>query len=333
MSFAPKIYASDTLLGPGMPAPELKVGKWLKGQPVKKLSKGIYVVEFWATWCVPCKVNMPHLSALAKKNPNVTFVGVSIWERKTTKPAEIQKFVDDMGDKMAYNVATDSNAFMDNKWMKPAKQIGIPTSFLIKDGIIQWIGDPTGLAKPMAEVLAGTFNLESSKKKFNTEAAEYDAQQLTRRKIEELNALLDKKKGKEALAVADKHLAAHPKDAMFLGQFRTAALALVDTTKAKAQMDKAIAEKDYWQVAGAAAILKKNNEAAAYGVDRLVNGDGIKDPMVCFLVASYYITSKNKPMALKVVALGRKALVDLKMNEPDMVTNLDRLQKEAEAIK
>jgi hypothetical protein len=120
---------------------------------------------------------------------------------------------------------------------------------------------------------------------------------------------------------------------MFIGQYRTAALSLVDPAQAKAQMDKAIAEKDYWQVAGAAAILRHRNESLEYGVGKLVNGEGIKDPMVCFLVASYYIGSKDKQMALKVVALGRKALVDQKMNEPDMVTNLNRLQKEAEAIK
>jgi len=45
-----------------------------------------YVVEFWATWCGPCKATIPHLTKLQKEHPDVTFIGVSVFENDTSAP-------------------------------------------------------------------------------------------------------------------------------------------------------------------------------------------------------------------------------------------------------
>src|SRR5690348_12152957 len=66
----------------GDAAPPFKYSKWIKGSPVTSLTGDqIFVVEFWATWCGPCKMAMPHLTRLQKEyEGKITIIGVDIWE-------------------------------------------------------------------------------------------------------------------------------------------------------------------------------------------------------------------------------------------------------------
>src|SRR5690242_5941209 len=92
----------------GDPAGELKIAKWVKGEPtqVTGTDHNIYVVEFWATWCPPCRASIPHLTEIQKefKDKNVIVVGVSDEKEETVIP-----FVKNMGAKMDYRVAVDNN--------------------------------------------------------------------------------------------------------------------------------------------------------------------------------------------------------------------------------
>src|SRR5215204_3612647 len=67
-------------------APSLVVNNWVKGVPVQRFEKGmVYVLQFWATWCGPCKAAMPRLSALAREyRDSVIIIGIDIYENEKT---------------------------------------------------------------------------------------------------------------------------------------------------------------------------------------------------------------------------------------------------------
>ncbi|SHM80961.1 Thiol-disulfide isomerase or thioredoxin [Chitinophaga jiangningensis] len=167
----------------GDKAPAFKYGSWLKGTPIKNYEKGrLYIFEFWATWCAPCIGSMPHLSEFAKQHKqDVTVTAVNIWEKTGDKPYEsswpkVAKFVKGMGDKMAFNVVTDSkDEQMGNRWMKAAGQSGIPCSFMIKDGIIMWIGHPIEIDSVVGLVMSPDYDVQAAREKFQHKEAAADS--------------------------------------------------------------------------------------------------------------------------------------------------------------
>ncbi len=147
----------------GEMAPALSISDWLKGNPVTEFQKGkIYVVEFWATWCLPCIAGMPHLSELAEKyKKDITVIGVDASERSGVTVDRVKRFVDSMGAKMNYNVALDQSKGMGLSWIRTFQGNGaIPSAFIIdKQGRVAWIGLPKNLDKPLAQIIAGKWDI------------------------------------------------------------------------------------------------------------------------------------------------------------------------------
>jgi thiol-disulfide isomerase/thioredoxin len=182
------LRVSAAPLGLGDAAPKVEVKEFVKGEPVKEFKKGqIYVVEFWATWCGPCRISIPHLTEMAKKHKDITFIGVSVFERDSSL---VKPFVAKMGDKMDYHVAMDDvpmggpgqSGKMAQNWMEAARQEGIPTAFVIdKDTKIAWIGHPMEMDKPLDQIEAGKWDLKVAQ-------AEQDKKLALQQKLQELNA-------------------------------------------------------------------------------------------------------------------------------------------------
>jgi thiol-disulfide isomerase/thioredoxin/uncharacterized small protein (DUF1192 family) len=164
-----RVHAEE-ILNIGDAAPALKLGDWVKGDKVEGFEPGkTYVVEFWATWCGPCRASIPHLTEMAKqyKDKDVKFIGVDVWEND---PEAVRKFVEEMAEKMDYNVVLDSagegerEGAMAKNWMVAAEEHGIPTAFIIRDKKIAWIGHPMELEKPLEKITGGDWDLADAAK-------------------------------------------------------------------------------------------------------------------------------------------------------------------------
>ncbi len=163
--------AAAKTLTVGSPAPTPDVETFVRGQqPEWFLKDKTYVIEFWATWCGPCRTSMPHLSDLAEKykDKGVIVVGISDEQVETVK-----NFLDkpEWQQKARYILGTDPDRSVHEAYMKAAGQNGIPTAFIVKDDTVQWIGHPMTMDEPLAKVVAGTWKPDEYKKSFEAEQA------------------------------------------------------------------------------------------------------------------------------------------------------------------
>jgi thiol-disulfide isomerase/thioredoxin len=125
-------------LSVGDAAPPVKADKWLQGKEVKGFEKDhVYVVEFWATWCGPCIVMMPHMSDLQQQyKKEVTFIGFSSKDQSNNEE-KVTAFVKKRGPKLKYTFAYGEDRNTYNAWMQASGQGGIPCSFVVdKEGKI-----------------------------------------------------------------------------------------------------------------------------------------------------------------------------------------------------
>jgi len=118
---------------------------------------------------------VPHLAELAKQyQDKVTFLALSDEKVATVRPFLAKKSRYEgktWGEAMAYTVATDPDQSVKKEIFSAAGQRGIPASFIISDGVVQWIGHPMSMDDPLEKVVAGTWNIEAAKE----ERAKQDA--------------------------------------------------------------------------------------------------------------------------------------------------------------
>ena len=124
---APRLSARSVR---GQPMPALEVEKWLTDAPA---TQGKFVlIDFWATWCGPCRQSIPELNAFSKKfSDRLVVIGIS-----DEPEAAIRKMTSPHID---YTVGSDTQQRMH----RTLQITGIPHCILVDpSGIVRYEGHP-----------------------------------------------------------------------------------------------------------------------------------------------------------------------------------------------
>ncbi|MDR2282938.1 MAG: TlpA family protein disulfide reductase [Sphingobacterium sp.] len=290
------VYAQQkNMLRAGDPAPELKYSKWLKGDPIESYQADhIYIVEFWATWCRPCRAAMPHLTELQKQyTGKATVIGVNIMESSDDKKPydanlpKIETFVKSNDANMGYSVFADNNEqHMKKNWFEAAGLYGIPATFVVQNNKVLWIGQPEELDTVLSAIADGTFDMEAASASLDKDQEDFEAYNEV---VAVVGEAFEKGNREEAFRVIEKDKAEMPKYAMNISFMKFIMILMNIGEK------EAIAYGKEWQ--------QENSYAAVYMLNMVGAEEGYAKESYAWVADNFEKSGeKTNPTILKQLA-------------------------------
>ena len=92
-------------VAPGNPAPEIAKNDLVTGKPfaLSSLKGKVVLLDFWASWCVPCRKSNPHVKALYEKYRKKGFDVVYVADNDS-RPSDALKAIEEDGIKKYHHV-------------------------------------------------------------------------------------------------------------------------------------------------------------------------------------------------------------------------------------
>ena len=136
----------------------------------------VYIVNFWATWCGPCKASFPGMQMAVNKykdDQDVKFLFIDTWENGDNYIDGVKKFIAD--NKYTFNVLIDEKGG-DGRQSKVVTQFGvsgIPTKFIIdKSGNIRFkVVGFDGSADGLVDEVSAMIDMAKEPASFETAAS------------------------------------------------------------------------------------------------------------------------------------------------------------------